>query len=226
MRAELGRTGDSIARGAPYNGTMSVPDSVEGVDDRPSGRIGLALATDRPTVGGLVDAVEEGGMAIACLLFAAPLVVPLPPFASASLGAALAVLGAQWLAGRERPMLPARLRAVPLPATLCRLLRVRGVAWLRGLEDRMRRRPPRTDTVLARTLSGAAVLACGIVMALPIPFMNTPPAFAVALVALGMSGGDGRWWFAGIALALAMLVGLSIAAVLAGDAGARWLRPG
>ncbi|MFM7320430.1 MAG: exopolysaccharide biosynthesis protein [Armatimonadota bacterium] len=189
----------------------------------PSARVDLALAEDRTTLGALIEAVDEGGFAIACLLFAVPMAVPvLPPGGPTAIGVVLCALGIQLALGRARPVLPRVLRGVALPATLRNVLRSRGVVWLRRFEASMRPRPPRVDTVLAKRVAGLAICASGIVMALPIPFMNTPPALAVALVSLGMAGGDGRLWLVGILLAFAIVAGLAGVVATAAGVGARW----
>lgn len=206
--------------GGSYNGAMSAP--VTEVLP-PSDRVDRVLAAERTTLGALLDSVDESGFALACLLFAVPMAIPvLPPGGPTAIGVVLAALGAQLLAGHARPTLPGFLRRVALPATLRNVLRSRGVVWLRRIESKMRPRPPRVDTRFALRMAGLAICLSGVVMALPIPGMNTPPAVAVAMVALGMAGGDGRLWMSGILLAFAIVAGLVLLAISVGTVGATW----
>ena len=172
-----------------------------------------ALAAEAPTVGELVDRTAEGGFAVVLALLTLPMLLPLPPGLPAAIGIMLTLAGAQMAAGRRTPLLPERVRRIVVPQSARRVLAGRALVVLRRLESITRTRPPSTDGRMARIAGGSTVLAMGLVMALPIPFLNTPPAMAVLLVALGMSGRDGRFLVFGAMAGLLITTGL--AAVLA-----------
>jgi len=169
-----------------------------------------ALDGEVATVGDLVDRTAEGGFALLLLLLTLPMLVPaLPPGAPAGIGVLLTLLGIQMLAGRKTPLLPERIRRIVLPSSAHRLLRARGLVVLRRLESMTRVRPPASRGRLAEGVAGSTVLTMGAVMVLPIPFMNLPPALAVMMVALGISGRDGRFLWIGVGAAATILLGLA-----------------
>lgn len=173
-----------------------------------------ALSGDAPTVGELVDRTSGGGFAVVLMLLTLPMLIPtLPPGLPAGIGVLLVLVGAQMVAGRETPLLPERVRRVAVPASARRLLCGRGLVVLRRLEALTRVRGPITHGLLARFAGGATVFAMGLVMVLPIPAMNTPPALAVLTLSLGIAGRDGRFLVIGIAAGLLIVLGLAGAVV-------------
>jgi hypothetical protein len=176
-----------------------------------------ALSVDAPTVGDLVDRTSSGGFALVLLLLTMPMLIPtLPPGLPSAIGALLVSMGLQMVAGRQTPLLPPRVRRVAVPASARRLLAGRALVVLRRMEAFTRLRRPDTHGALARYAGGATVVAMGLVMVLPIPAMNTPPALAVLLVALGISGRDGRFLLYGITAGAFIVLGL------VGAVGAMW----
>ena len=99
----------------------------------------------------------------------------------------------------------------------------RVASWL---FDSERARPHLTWLVssLAVRLVGTLCSVLAVVVLLPIPFGNMPPAFAISLCAYGIFGRDGRWILAGIAAGAASLaLGWSVVYALV-DVGFDWLR--
>jgi len=167
------------------------------------------LSVESPTVGELVDRTSAGGFAVVLMLLTLPMLIPtLPPGLPAGIGLLLVLVGAQMVAGRQTPLLPERVRRVTVPASARRLLAGRGLVVLRRLEALTRIRGPITHGLLARFAGGATVFAMGLVMVLPIPAMNTPPALAVLMVSLGIAGRDGRFLVYGITAGLVIVLGL------------------
>jgi Uncharacterized ABC-type transport system, permease components len=89
------------------------------------------------------------------------------------------------------------------------------------LERHLRPRLPGLTRPPAERLLGLAVMVLAAVLALPIVFGNQPPAFAIALIALGLIEKDGAFVAAGlaagvvaIAIVAAVVLGLGQAAVL------------
>lgn len=169
--------------------------------------ISQGLAATRREVA-LGQLTERFGMAAAgamLLLLSIPAFLPIPLPTGIPAGAAMAVLGAQLAWGTERPWLPAwlarfRLRRDQVALGLARLFRL-----LRRLGLRLRCRLP--DVVGAngrpRPLAGLVLVACGVVIILPLPFGNQLPSLAVAAIGLGLLRRDGAFVLAGYGLAAA-----------------------
>lgn len=151
---------------------------------------------------------ERFGMAAAgamLLLLSIPAFLPIPLPTGIPAGAAMALLGVQLAWGAERPWLPGwlarfRLRREQVAAGLARLFRL-----LRRMGLRLRSRLP--DVVGAngrpRPLAGLVLVACGVVIILPLPFGNQLPSLAVAAIGLGLLRRDGAFVLAGYGLAAA-----------------------
>ncbi|HET7714347.1 MAG TPA: exopolysaccharide biosynthesis protein [Bauldia sp.] len=147
---------------------------------------------------------------LALLVFVLPEVPPLPlPSASTILGIPLIIVSAHLALFGESALVPARIQKATIPrralAAAARYL----APVFRWIERASR---PRWLWLARRhRLIGVICLYLSVILILPIPLLNTPPAVCVAAVALGMIQRDGVFITVGIAGGLvvtAMLVGV------------------
>ena len=186
------------------------PQQRPGADQVQAGAAGALrrLAEDesiqRVTVAQLLDTVGESASAVLVLLFAAPNVLPMPPGASAILGAPLVLLALQLAIG-ARARLPSRIlrRSIdkaPLVSTMRRVAN-----WLRP-GDGAHPWPNSRLTVPVVRLTGAVCTILAVLVLLPIPFGNIPPALAICVCCIGILRGDRRWIMAGWTIGAGALV--------------------
>lgn len=150
------------------------------------------------TLGALLEAAGSRAHGVALLLLALPEALPLPvPSASAVLGVPLLIISAHLVLFGAGASLPRRLRARALPAWLLGLLRER-VAPILGRAERLSRARwmplARGDRLLGLVCTYLSVL-----LLLPLPFFNVPPALCLVLIAWGMVQRDGVAVLAGLA---------------------------
>ena len=156
----------------------------------------------RISVRDLLVALRDRAIGALIFVFAFPNIIPLPPGASSILGAPLLFLTAQLALGLK-PWLP----SVIADRSMDRMhfaAAVRRIApWLARAERLLR---PRVET-LARPpfeyLIGAICLLLSIILFLPIPMGNMPPAIAICLFALAILERDGVWVLAGLCATVA-----------------------
>jgi hypothetical protein len=163
-----------------------------------------ALAHDdsreRIAVGVLLAALGDRALAALLFVFAVPNVLPVPPGASAVLGAPLVFLAAQLAFGR-RPWLPAVIaRRTMTRADFAALVRRIG-PWLARAERLLRPRVEQLAMPPMEHLVGAVCLLLAVVLVLPVPLGNMLPALAISLLALGILERDGLWILAGLGTA-------------------------
>jgi hypothetical protein len=166
----------------------------------------VTVASD-VSIGALADRFGVAASGALLLLLAIPAFLPIPLPTGIPAGIAVALLGAQLALGSSRPWLPGWLRRFTLRRDqvaqgLGRLFRA-----LRRCGLRLRRRLPGAVGIdgAPRPLPGAALVACGIVLVLPIPFGNQLPSLAVAAIGLGILRRDGVFVLAGYGFAAASL---------------------
>jgi hypothetical protein len=148
--------------------------------------------------------VHESKSAVLVLLFAAPNVLPMPPGTSAILGAPLVLLALQLAIG-AKPRLPSViLRQSIAKAPLVPAMR-RVATWFTP-GDRAQRRPNSRLPAPVVRLTGAVCTVLALLVLLPIPFGNIPPALAICLCCIGVVRGDGRWIMAGWSIGVGALV--------------------
>jgi len=179
-----------------------------------------ALLHDREegsvSLGDLTEAAGEGGFGLIFVLFALPMVVPvLPPGTAAAVGLLFAVLALQMLMGRRKPWLPSRWRTRPVSPKVKRLTLERGVPVLSRITRWSRPRWAAVTGGVGMRCAAVCAFAMGIVMVMPIPFMNTLPALAVLCIGVGLISRDGLFLAAGIG-ASGIIVALLTFAVAAG----------
>lgn len=170
------------------------------------------------TVGELAERMEERGFGLLIVLLSLVTMIPvLPPGSAAMVGVLYVVGGLQMAAGRRRPWLPRRLSDYRLPTRAVEGLRNGGVSLLQRVERFSRPRwTPLGDEALLRACS-VVVLLMGVVLFLPLPFLNTLPGLSMLALGVGLMNRDGAFLLAGTVLAAAVLslVGLGMEALRA-----------
>lgn len=184
----------------------------------------LSGASSGPvTVGQLAERMEERGFGLLIILLSLVTLIPvLPPGSAAGVGLLYVVGALQMAAGRRRPWLPRRLSEYRLSPRAAERLRTGGVSVLQRVERFSRPRwTPLSDEALLRA-SSVVVLLMGVVLFLPLPFLNTLPGLSMLAVGIGLMNRDGVFLLVGTGLAgvVLALVGLGFEAL---RAFARWV---
>jgi len=186
------------------------PQPRSGADQAPTGaaRALRRLAEDesirRVTIGQLLETVGESASAVLVLLFAAPNVLPMPPGTSAILGAPLVLLALQLTVGAKARLPPIiSRRSIPKAPLVSAMRRV--ATWLTPGDGAHPRPNSRLPTAVVR-LTGAVCTVLALLVLLPIPFGNIPPALAICLCCIGILRGDGRCIMAGWTIGVGALV--------------------
>lgn len=143
------------------------------------------------SIGDVLNAFGDRAFGALMLLFAAPNVLPLPPSMSAVLGAPLLFITAQLMLGRSILWMPRFIREQSISRDFFALLTAKLSPILRRAERFLRPRLAVLLHPIPERIAGAACLLLAIILFLPIPFGNIPPAFAIAAFALGILERDG-----------------------------------
>lgn len=173
-----------------------------------------ARKDERISFGAIAAAAGARVHGLALLVFVLPEVPPIPlPSASTVLAIPLIVISAHLAIFGEGSLLPARLRASSMPHAVF-VAAARYLApvfrWIESVS-----RPRWLWLARRERFLGLVCLYLSIVLILPIPLLNSPPAACLAAVALGMIQRDGMFIAAGIAGGLVVtgvLVGIIDAA--------------
>lgn len=190
-------------------------------------RLAEEWPTERVSLGGLIDALEDRAYAILILVLAVPNIVPNPvPGLSGVMGVPLALICLQMALGRTQPWLPGFIARRSVSREGFRRVMARALPRVRWLERLLRPRLPVLSTWAAERVVGAVCILLAILLALPIPFGNTPTALALTVLALGLVERDGAFVAGGLAAA-AVATGIAVmlgwGAVEAWQAAAREL---
>lgn len=178
-----------------------------------------ASDAERISIADILDAMEERATAALVLLFALPNVLPTPPGTSTVLGLPLLILSFQlaigwpvWLPGFITHRSVRRVDFMHMFA--------KAEPWLQRAERLLK---PRFGFMLsypAERAVGVLALVLAIVLVLPIPLGNMPPASALCIMALGLMAADGLFIMIGI---VAGFLSLMIAgSVVLGLAAGAW----
>jgi len=142
-------------------------------------------------LGDVLDAFGDRAFGALMLLFSAPNMLPLPPGMSAVLGAPLLFVTAQLMLGRPTLWMPGFICRQSIPRDFFALLTTKLSPILRRAEHILRPRFTLLLHPVPERIVGAACLLLAIILFLPIPFGNIPPAWAIAPFALGILERDG-----------------------------------
>jgi hypothetical protein len=159
---------------------------------------------DRIPIADLLSILQDRAIVVFIVLFALPNVIPAPPGTSAVLGVPLLLLTAQWTLGWKPWLPPVVVRRSIARIHLERLLRFIGPRWMR-LEGLLRPRFAAVAGRFAERMVGALCVLLALILLLPVPLGNVPPAIAISIVSVGFLRRDGLWVLVGIAAALASI---------------------
>ncbi len=168
-------------------------------------------AGERFSLRELLDRLGERSYGLLLLVLAVPNLLPNIPGINTLFGLLLMLVAIQMAAGLPRPWLPAVLLRRTFPQAGLAQAIARILPHLRRAERLLRPRWLRMSSAAAERLLGVLCLALGLVIALPLPFANWLPAFAVTVTAFGLAERDGVVLAAGMALGgvvLAVVIGL------------------
>ena len=165
-------------------------------------RIAADETRQRISVGHLITALHDRAIGALIFVFAFPHTIPLPPGTSSILGAPLLFLTAQLAFGRN-PWLPKVIAERSMDRVHFAAVVSRVAPWLARAERLLR---PRLE-ILARPpceyLIGGICLLLSIILFLPIPMGNMPPAVSICVFALAVLERDGIWVLIGVGAAIA-----------------------
>jgi hypothetical protein len=160
---------------------------------------------ERITIGDLLDGMQDRAAAALILIFALPNALPTPPGTSTVLGIPLLFLCAQVAIG-WRVWLPGFITRRSLKRTDYARLLDKAEPWLARAERILKPRLSILSGYVAERLLGILWLILSIVLVLPIPLGNMPPAASLCIMALGLLAVDGVFILLGILAAAASLV--------------------
>jgi hypothetical protein len=156
------------------------------------------------TIGALVDIFGERAFGVLILILAIPSIFPAPPGVSIVFGLPLVLLTFQMLIGRRCIWLPAPVRKRQVSKSQIESLLTKSMLITTWFERMLRARLPiLVGSEYARRGIGLVSFPLAVIVLLPIPFANSLPSAAIALIAAGLVEEDG----------LAVLLGCLLAAL-------------
>ena len=169
-----------------------------------------AKVTVRELLGGLESRAFGIPLAAVSVGEVVPIPVPGLPFV---FSVPMAAIGAQMMVDRDRLWLPNSLLNRRLPARQVKRVVRAILPTVRGID---RISGPRASIITGsagRRLAGLCVLLLAFLIALPVPGTNSPLAFIILLLALGLIRGDGLLIAAGMVLTVAATALMGTAAL-------------
>jgi hypothetical protein len=171
---------------------------------------------DSVTFGEILAELRHRALGFALLIFALPCCLPMPPGIPTVCGIALVIIALNLIAARQRPWLPRAIAGKSVTRADLKRIVERVGPYLERLERICKPRLPIVTDTVGKILIGIVILALGIVMILPIPFLgNMPPGFAASVIAIGITERDGAVVLLGT---LASAAAVALASVATGAA--------
>jgi hypothetical protein len=178
----------------------------------------LAEGLEGPTVtlAELSRRLGDRAFGMVILLPALVNLIPNIPGLTILFGLLMLVPSLQMAVGLRQLWLPARIGRIRLGVPRVQRLIVLGLPHVRRLERYLRPRWTYLTYPPFESLIGLALIFLSLLVAVPIPFSNLVPGFAIVLIALGIVERDGIFIVAGITVgaAAAVFVGVLVAAAL------------
>jgi hypothetical protein len=195
------------------------PDALwaENGQPRPRGRklseLLTQMAEDHPreriSIADMMARLDDRAFGALMFIFAVPNAVPTPPGTSLLLGAPLVFLSVQLAIGRSSPWLPRLISERSLLLTDFARIVARVAPVIARAERLMKPRLPLLATRLFDQLMGITCILLAVVIFLPIPLGNMPPAVAICLFSLALLEKDGLVYLLGMLTAVLSIVLIS-----------------
>ena len=160
--------------------------------------LAAAPGPERISVGDLMLALRGRAFGALLLLFALPNVLPAPPGVAAVMSVPILFLSVQMILG-QKPWFPAFITRRTLPRASFAALSARAALILRRAERLMAARLLALTSLLGQHFLGVICLLLTLILLMPVPFGNPPPALALCLIGLGLMQRDGVAVIAGLA---------------------------
>jgi hypothetical protein len=178
-----------------------------------------ALASDPRSelrISEIMAFLGDRAIAAAILVFALPILAPLPPGSNFVLGLPLLLITAQLMLGRRTLWLPDVIGRKRVHLEPSRRFLIKAADRLAWAERFVKPRHPWFCTPRADRLIGAVCFVLALLLFLPIPFASILPALALSLFALGLVKRDGiliigGWLIVAIALVATQLITTALA---------------
>ena len=164
---------------------------------------------ERITVRDLLNLFGERAFGGLMFVFAAPLILPMPPGLSAILGAPLVFIAAQLMIGLPRLWLPRAMTKQSMGRAEFIGFIAKILPRLRQMERLLRPRMTWLFVPVAERLIGLVAFVLAIIVFLPIPLGNMFPSLAIAALGLGLVEKDGLLALIGWLTAVASLLVLA-----------------
>lgn len=168
-----------------------------------------AREVEKLTLGDISRALKDRGFGALMILFCAPNLIIMPPGVSTIFGLPMMFVALQLIIGYRKPLLPRKIRSREIKIGTFRSIIARMEPWIMRFERVARPRLWLLPQRVAERIIGSIALFMGLMLVLPIPFGNFPPALAVIVMCLGLGERDGVWTGAGILLAI-LATGITI----------------
>jgi hypothetical protein len=167
--------------------------------------VGQASEDAQITIADLLRGMRERAAAALILIFALPNALPTPPGTSTILGIPLLFLCAQLAIGWP-VWLPQFITRRSMRRADFSALLDKAEPWLAKAERLLKPRLGFLTSYVAERLLGTLWLILAIVLVLPIPLGNMPPAASLCIMALGLLAADGVFIILGVVAAFASLL--------------------
>jgi hypothetical protein len=166
---------------------------------------------DYLTVDQIVSSLGTTSFGTSLMVFSIPEVIPIPiPGLSAAVALPTGIISAQMMTGSGQIRLPKALlkRSIPRKAFAAAVKTI--MPFLERAEKRVRPNWAWATSRSAKRFLGAFIFLLSVIIALPVPGTNMPPAIAIFIIGLGLVERDGRL------IALGVLLGLASIALIGG----------
>jgi hypothetical protein len=168
------------------------------------GRLAGDTSRSRISIGDLLVALQDRAIGALIFVFAFPNVMPMPPGVSSVLGAPLLFLTTQLALGLK-PWLPKVIAGRSMDRRHLVIIVGRIAPWLARTERLLRPRMSMLSRPPFEYAIGCICLLLAIILFLPIPMGNMPPAFTICLFSLAILERDGLWILIGLCSAAASI---------------------
>ena len=169
-------------------------------------------SADKISINDLISAMNVGGFGLVMMIFALPIIIPLPPPLPSIMSVPVVVFSFQMMVGFSSPKLPKRLSNIAIKRSILAMLVEKSAPYLSKAEKLLKPRLSFFSSSWFEKIIGFFTFIFSLLVLLPIPFSNFLPGLGVLVTSFGLIGRDGLVIITGLAIGIigAIIVAITL----------------
>lgn len=168
------------------------------------------ILSDKILIKDLIEAMDAGGFGLVIMIFALPILIPLPPPFPTLISVPLVIFSFQMMIGYPSPKLPKRFSKMSVKRSVLAMMVEKSAPYFKKADRLLKPRMLFLSQGVAERVVGFFVFIFAMSVFLPLPLSNYIPGIGILITSFGLIGRDGLVVLIGM---ITGLIGIAITTI-------------